>query len=280
MRRMRVAVLLLAAALVGAGCGGTGNDLVVSADPSLKDAFTSYGADFEEADATFSIARSDELAKRIRDGATMDVFASSDLKLLKALNTEGLIGRPTLFASDQFQVALRSERVARKVMTLRDLGKRGLRVAIASESSRAGAATRTLLDRLPPSRRKAILANVRAREPDGAGVVDKLASGAVDAGFVFESESRAATTDGKIGGFALPQAGRGMIVEYAVAVVKAARRPAAAKAFVFGLLSGAGSEAVQRAGFQGGVRPRCGSHSASRARCPADQRISPAPLEF
>ena len=42
-----------------------------------------------------------------------------------------------------------------------------------------------VLDRLPAAEEKAILANVRSREPDVKGMVGKLTQGAVDAGFVY-----------------------------------------------------------------------------------------------
>ena len=48
-----------------------------------------------------------------------------------------------------------------------------------------------MLDGLPAEQREAILANVRSNEPDVAGVVGKVAQGAVDAGFVYVTDVRA-----------------------------------------------------------------------------------------
>lgn len=282
MRRMGVAVALGAVAALAAGCGGgSAAGLVVAADPSLKTAFVSYGGDFNDTNAKFMIADSGQLAQRIRKGATVDVLASSNLKLLDSLNAQGVIERPTLFASedDGVSVAVRSPTVAVKVNTLRDLARRGIRIAIASPGSPEGAAARKVLARLAPAERQAILANVVVTAPDGAGVIAKLAAGAADVGFVFEWESLQAERAGTIiQDVAAP--GPPMIAEYAVAVVKASRRQEVANAFVFGLLdANAGGKALGRAGLKAGALPRCGSGSAHDTPCPADQLIMPAEVK-
>ena len=51
-----------------------------------------------------------------------------------------------------------------------------------------GAYTREVLGRLPAAQAKAILDNVRSKEPDVKGIVGKLTQGAVDAGFVYRSD--------------------------------------------------------------------------------------------
>ena len=103
-----------------------------------------------------------------------------------------------------------------------------------------------MLDGLPADQRKAILANVRSNEPDVAGVVGKVAQGAVDAGFVYLTDVEAA--GGKLKAIDLP-ADLKPQVAYGVAVVKGAKHPQQAQAFVDGLLNGAGRDALDRAGF-------------------------------
>jgi ABC-type molybdate transport system substrate-binding protein len=65
-----------------------------------------------------------------------------------------------------------------------------------------------------------------------------VSEGAVDAGFVYLTDARAA----RLRAIRLPRAS----ATYAVAVV---RRSAAARRFVRGLLTGAGRRALRRAGF-------------------------------
>ncbi len=94
--------------------------------------------------------------------------------------------------------------------------------------------------------RDAILANVRSNEPDVGGVVGKVAQGAVDAGFVYVTDVQAA--GGELKAIELPAELKPQVA-YGVAVVKGAKHPEQAKAFVDGLLRGAGREALDRAGF-------------------------------
>ena len=98
----------------------------------------------------------------------------------------------------------------------------------------------------PAAEREAILANVRSNEPDVAGVVGKVAQGAVDAGFVYVTDVRAA--GGELKAIELPAELKPQVA-YGVAVVKGAKHPEQAKRFVDGLLSGSGREALDRAGF-------------------------------
>ena len=98
----------------------------------------------------------------------------------------------------------------------------------------------------PPKESKAILANVRTEEPDVGGITGKLTQGAVDAGFLYASDVRA--TDDKLKAIELPDTLQ-PTVAYGVAVVKGAKQPKQAKAFIAGLLDGAGAQALEDAGF-------------------------------
>jgi molybdate transport system substrate-binding protein len=109
-----------------------------------------------------------------------------------------------------------------------------------------GGYTRTVLSKLPESESSAILQNVRSEEPDVAGIVGKLTQGAVDAGFVYVSDVRAA--DDKLKAIALPDSLQ-PTVAYGAAVVKGAKHGAAANSFVVGLTKSDGRKALDAAGF-------------------------------
>ena len=79
-----------------------------------------------------------------------------------------------------------------------------------------------------------------------AGITGKLTQGAVDAGFLYASDVRA--TDDELKAIELPQTLQ-PTVAYGVGVVKGARQPEQARAFIAGLLDGAGAEALEDAGF-------------------------------
>jgi molybdate transport system substrate-binding protein len=256
-----MAAILLTAALALAACGGGGDGdggsgsgsgadsgerprLVVSAAASLKDAVTDYARDFPAADVRLSFAGSDELAAQIRQGVGPDVFAAANTKLPQRLAAEGLVEAPRVFARNELVIAVPAE--GSRVGGVDDLAGGGVRLAIGSEGVPVGDYTRQVLSRLPAAQRERILGRVRTNEPDVKGVVGKVIQGAVDAGFVYRSDVVA--SDGRLKAVALP-GGLRPRVEYGVAVVTGARRPAAARAFVAGLLTGAGARALRAQGF-------------------------------
>ena len=227
----------------GSPSGSTKPQLTVSAAASLKNAFRRYAQDFEAAKVRSSFAGSDELAAQIRQGVKPDVFASANTKLPDALYAAGLVGKPVVFAANELVLAVPADSAVRG---LSDLTKEGTTIAMGSESVPVGAYTRKVLDGLPADERAAILGHVRSNEPDVAGVVGKVAQGAVDAGFVYVTDVEA--TEGKLKAIDLP-ADLKPQVAYGVAVVKGAKHPEQAQQFVDGLLRGAGREALEGAGF-------------------------------
>jgi molybdate transport system substrate-binding protein len=248
----RFGVLLASLVLAVAACGGDDEQagggkpqLTVSAAASLKQAFTDYGKQFPGASARFSFAGSDELAAQIEKGVKPDVFAAANTKLPDALYDKGLVEKPTVFAGNRLVLAVPAE--GTKVNSLKDLEGGGVTLAIGSKDVPIGAYTRTVLEKLPAAQSKAILANVRSEEPDVAGITGKLSQGAVDAGFLYASDVRA--TDDKLKAIELPD-GLQPTVAYGVAVVKGAEQPEQAKAFIAGLLDGAGADALEAAGFE------------------------------
>ena len=247
---MRLALICTCFALFLPGCGGDAAEpsaskpeLIVSAAASLKTAVTDYGRAFDAATVRTSFAGSDELAAQIRQGVKPDVFASANTKLPDQLYDEGLVEKPVVFAANQLVLAVPSDGT---VTSLDDLAKPGTTIAMGSESVPVGAYTRKVLDGLPADQKKAILANVRSNEPDVGGVVGKIATGAVDAGFVYATDVRAA--GGKLQAIVLPAELKPQVA-YGVAVVKGAKHPEQARKFVDGLLHGAGSTALHDAGF-------------------------------
>jgi molybdate transport system substrate-binding protein len=240
---MRRLVLLSLLAL--AACGGDAKTtLTVSAATSLKTAFTAYARDFGEASVRASFAGSEDLAAQLRLGVKPVVFAAANTKLPDQLYAEGLVEKPRVFAANRLVLAVPAS--GAKVASLADLAKRGITLAMGSPSVPVGSYTRKVLAALPAAQSKAILANVRSSEPDVGGVVGKVAQGAVDAGFVYVTDVKAAS--GELRAIDLPAELQPQ-VSYGVAVVKGARHPEQARTFVAGLLDGAGRDALAAAGF-------------------------------
>ena len=245
-----LAVLAVLAGLVPAACGGddagssSRPSLTVSAAASLQEALDAYARRFPGAAVKAQFAGSDELAAQIRQGVKPDVFASANTSLPQQLHAKGLVERPRVFAANELVLAVPAKDA--KVASLADLGRPGVTVALGAPSVPVGAYTREVLDRLGGTTEQRILANVRSREPDVKGVVGKITQGAVDGGFVYRSDVRAA--DGALHAIALPARLR-PAVAYAAAVVKGAPQPRLAARYIAGLVHGAGQQALRAAGF-------------------------------
>lgn len=245
-----LAAVLMAVGGCGSDDGGGGGksepQLTVSAAASLKNAFDQYGRQFPDARSRFSFAGSDELAAQIRQGAKPDVFAAANTKLPDQLYKEGMVGKPVLYAGNRLVLAVPSD-AKKSERSLDAIAKPGVKLAVGAASVPVGSYTREVLAKLPAGRRKAILANVRSNEPDVAGVVGKLSQGAADAGFVYITDVVGAR--GKIDAVELPKSLQ-PTVKYEAAVVKGAKHPKQAKAFIDGLLSGKGLATMHKAGFE------------------------------
>jgi molybdate transport system substrate-binding protein len=250
---MRRVFLVAGAALALAGCGDDATvsgdqagrpQLVVSAASSMKEALTSCAPDFKDGDVRLQFAGSDELAAQIRQGAPVDVFAAASTKLPDALAGEGKLETPVEFATNRLVLAVPAE--GTRVASLTDLEQPGVKLVIGAEGVPVGDYTRGVLEQLGAERSAAILANVRSNEPDVKGVVGKLTQGAADAGFVYISDVEA--TDRKLKAIDLPS-DLDATATYAAGVVKGAREPEAAEAFVDDLLAGDCHDALIAAGF-------------------------------
>jgi molybdate transport system substrate-binding protein len=250
-----MAAVMLAVALAAAGCGGDDDSggsssrpmrLVVSAASSMTDALNECAPSFgsrENADVKLSFGGSDELAAQIQQGAHVDAYAAANTKLPDKLHADGLLGKPVLFATNVFVLAVPKDSPIRSV---EDLTKDGTSIAIGSESVPIGAYTRDTLAKLPPSEEKAILANVRSNEPDVKGIVGKLTQGAADAGFVYITDVNAAS--GKLKAIRLPSDLEPQ-VSYGAGVVRKTTRQELAARFVDGLRHGACADSLKKAGF-------------------------------
>jgi molybdate transport system substrate-binding protein len=242
------------ATLLVAGCGGssttTGSGsgdkptLTVSAAASLKDAFTKYGEEFPAATVRFSFAGSDALAAQIQEGIKPDVFASANTKLPDMLYAKGLVEKPVDFARNELVLAVPT---GSKITSIADIEKPGVTLAIGTPTVPVGSYTQTVLSRLSPEEAAAVKANVKDEEPDVSGIVGKLTEGAVDAGFLYITDVKAAGD--KLRAIPLPTALRPQVT-YGVAVVKGAAHPTQAQQFIAGLLSGRGQQELVAAGFE------------------------------
>ncbi|HEX3511330.1 MAG TPA: molybdate ABC transporter substrate-binding protein [Solirubrobacteraceae bacterium] len=243
MRAIAAVCASLACAGAASGCGGGKPALEVSAAASLRKAFGQYGGQVRDAEVRYSFAGSDALAAQIEEGARPDVFASANTELPAQLYARHLVEPPVEFASNVLVLAVPA---GSKIAGVEALTRPGVTIAVGSASVPIGSYTDAALSRLPTAQRRRLEANIRDREPDVTGIVGKLVTGAVDAGFVYRTDALA--TGGALRAIPLPPSLQPR-VDYAAAVVRGSPHQASARAFIEGLLRGAGQADLRQDGF-------------------------------
>ena len=241
MRRIFAVAALAAVALATPACGGAqsaesrGRPIVFAA-ASLTEVFERI-----DADAGFSFAGSDELAAQLREGAPADVYAAASPRYAQELHAEGIVERPTVFATNTLVAIVPVE--SDGIDSVLDLEAPGMKVVVGARGVPIGDYTRTVLERLGA---EGVVRNVVSEEQDVKGVLAKVAAGEADAGFVYATDAKAAAPDLRT--IEIPAAAQ-PVVEYPIAVVVDAENPDAARAFVGAVLSKRGRAALRSAGF-------------------------------
>jgi molybdate transport system substrate-binding protein len=240
--------VVLAAGCAAAGCGGNDGPppgLDVAAATSLRGALSAYADGFGQARVRLQFAGSDAIEEGIRAGEHPDVYAAAEAEAPDQLFSEGLVEQPVLFAANELVLAV--PRRAGAITRISDLARPGVTLAVAGPRVSLGEYTDVVLDRLNAGTRDAIQAHVAERPPDAGAVVESVATGRVDAGFVYLSDVRAAR--GRLRAIRLPAKLQPSVL-YKAAVVRGTKHEAQARAFVDGLRGRAGRSALEAAGFR------------------------------
>jgi molybdate transport system substrate-binding protein len=239
--------LLLAAALGVVALGACGSSsstrLEVSAAASLRAAFGEYAKTLKKIQPRYSFAGSDALAAQIEQGVKPDVFGSANTELPDMLYAKWLVEKPVVFAANKLVIAVPT---GSKMTGIESLAKKGVTISVGSATVPVGAYTAKVLARLPAAEQRALTANIHDREPDVTGIVGKLAEGAIDAGFLYATDVKAAGDALKA--IELPASLQPQVA-YAIAVVKGSSHSGQGRTFISGLLSGQGSQDLLKAGF-------------------------------
>ena len=237
MRRVAaVAVVLVALAAAAAAFGAT--RITVFAAASLTNVFLEI-----DGHGRYGFAGSDLLAVQLREGAPADVYASAGPHYTQILYRDGVLLKPVVFATNKLIVLVPRANPA-KIRSVYDLRREGVKVVIGDSTVPIGSYTRKLLDRLGIT--AAVAKNVVSQETDVKGIVSKVALGEADAGFVYRTDAKPVAADTRT--IALPARAQPPIL-YEIAVVKASKHRAAARAFVAKVVSKRGRLLLARAGF-------------------------------
>ena len=251
--RIRLAVVLLVAALLATGCGGNDDssgassgagsptEIKVFAAASLTAAFNQLGERYTAANGgtkvTFNFAGSQALATQIQQGAPADVFASADVPNMDKV--KDLVDTPQNFAGNQLQIVV--ERGNPKgVKTLDDLASGDLKVVLAAPEVPAGKYAKQMLDQAGVTVRPV------SQEDNVKAVMTKVSLGEADAGIVYVTDVTAGGD--KVEGVDIPK-DQNVTATYPIAAVKASKNQQPAQAFVDLVRSPDGQRVLESFGF-------------------------------
>ncbi len=254
------AVAILAVMLTGCGGGQEGKQITVFAASSLTEAFTELAAGFQEENPESTVALNFDGSQRLRfqleHGAEADVFASADQRQMDLAQDSGVLaGEAVNFASNRLVIIAPKPGATvdvPSVQSVADLSGKGVKLALAQEEVPAGRYAREVIGRmtadpiLGPGYADSVLANVATEEPNVRNVLQKVALGEVDAGFVYYSDARVASDVSVI---SVP-AEAAVAAVYTIAVLDNSNSPEAAKDFIDYVMSGDGQDILRRHGFE------------------------------
>jgi len=244
---LRARRLVVAASFAIASSVAAAADLAVSAAASLSNAFREIGTAFEASNpgtsVRFNFAASGQLLQQMARGAPVDVFASADQETMDQAEQQKLIraGTRANFAGNSLVVIVPVDRPPAR--SLADLAGATVRqVAIGVPASvPVGRYTKAVLEKagLWPQIEAKMIGAHTARQ-----VLDYVARGEVDAGFVYGTDAALMPDKVKIG-FTVPT---DRSVTYPIAVVAASGNGAADR-FVAYVASPPAQAVLARFGF-------------------------------
>src|SRR6201996_592898 len=248
---------LLSLALVAdlSGCGqktpssatastSSGHSIVVFAATLLKPAFTLLAGKFQTdnpgATIDFDFATSSELANKLTQGASADIFASADSAQMDTVVKADLTsGEPVNFASNTL-VIVTAPGDPKQIRSFADLARPDLRVAVCQASAPCGSATQRIEDNT------GVHLNPASEESVSSGVLGKVTNGEDDAGLVYLTDAHKAGD--KVTAVKFPESDEAVNI-YPIAVLKHASQPALAQKFVDLVTGATGRRVLTQAGF-------------------------------
>jgi molybdate transport system substrate-binding protein len=249
--RALTSALAVAAVLTLGGCatssaepppGELQGTLTVFAAASLTDLFGQLALEFEAEhpglDVTVNYGASTALAQQLVQGAPADVFAAASESAMEIVTDAGLTAHPAVFATNVIEIAVPPDNPA-QVGELSDLARPELAVALCAPEVPCGEVSQRVLDHV------GVIASVDTFEQDVRAVLTKVELGEVDAGLVYHTDVLASGNGAE--GIEIPGADE-FETRYPIAATGTANRAAAA-AFVNWVLSEAGKELLDDAGF-------------------------------
>lgn len=238
---------LVAALSALSSCGDagiSGDEIRVFAAASLTDAFEDAGEAFEDAHPGTSVdlnfGGSSSLRDQILAGAPADVFASASTPSMDAVAEAGeLADAPQIFATNELAIATAPGNEA-GVDGLEDFGDESLLIGLCDESVPCGQFARDALASA------GVTPAPDTNELDVRTLLDKIASGDLDAGIVYTTDIQAAGDE--VDAIEIPP-DNNVLASYPMARLARSNDPEAADEFVAFILSDEGQAILRSYGF-------------------------------
>lgn len=246
LKRFAAAALV---SILGWGTQAAAEDIVVSAASSLTNAFTELSVQFQQAHpgakVLMSFAASDVLVQQIVNGAPADIFASADQKAMDKAVAAKVIDTATRkdFVRNEVVLIVPADNPL-KITSLASLKADGVkRIAFGNPATvPVGRYTKAALEHTDNwnevKQREVLGQNVRQ-------VLDYVARGEVDAGFVFATDAAIMPEKVKV----VQKLASPIPVLYPIALVQREGRPALAADFLAYILSPEGQAVLAKYGF-------------------------------
>jgi molybdate transport system substrate-binding protein len=262
------ALLLLALAIVLAGCGGSGGGggeeqggtLTILAASSLTDAFGQLGNTFEKQNpgttVKASYGASSDLLAQIQQGAPADVFASAaEEEMDSAVKDDLAYGKPEIFVKNREVIMVPKDNPA-NINSLEDMSKPDIKLVLAAKDVPAADYAVEILGKADKEYgsgfKQDVLSNVVSREADVRASVNRVVVGDADATFGYASDY---TPDirNKVKVIPIPP-GLNIIATYPIAALKDAKDQALAKKWVDLVTSSEGQKVLKKWNFEPAAR--------------------------
>jgi molybdate transport system substrate-binding protein len=218
--------------------------IVVFAALPLKPAFTLLAGEFQtdnpRATIDFDFATSSELANKLTQGASADIFASADSAQMDTVVKADLTSSdPINFASNTL-VIVTTQGDPKQIRSFADLARPDLRVAVCQASVPCGSATQRIEDNT------GVHLNPVSEESVSSGVLGKVTSGEADAGLVYLTDAHKAGDT--VTAVKFPES-NDAVFEYPIAILKRTSQPSLAQKFVDLVTGATGQQVLTQAGF-------------------------------
>jgi molybdate transport system substrate-binding protein len=258
----RLLWLLVAMALLAAGCGGSSGSssgssggssaapsvgtLNVFAAASLTNAFDALGKTYEQQNPGWTVRLnydgSDILAAQIEQGVPADVYAAASTKYPEQLQGENLLGDTTNFATNTLVLIVPADN-PKSITSVNDLTKDNAKLVIGDESVPIGSYTRDVLDGLGINIDDL---NIVSQEQKVTDISAKVSLGEADAGFVYVTDAQAAGD--KVKSIDLP-ADANATATYPIGILTDSKNQEAAQRWIDLVMSSDGQQVLQSFGF-------------------------------